>query len=69
MNPDADSIALILAQQDSPFGLSGLSRLFGLSGLSSKILDETRDDSARLVACLLNPSMRSLLQHDEHAKG
>ncbi len=32
--------------------LSGLSRLFGLSGYSFKILDETRDDSARLVACL-----------------
>ena len=43
--------------------LSGLSRLFGLSGLSSKIFDETRDDSARIVAFLEIPSRRSLLQH------
>ena len=32
--------------------LSGLSRLFSLSGLSSKVFDETRDGSARFVACL-----------------
>ena len=32
--------------------LSGLSCLFGLSGFSFKILDETRHDSARLVACV-----------------
>ena len=31
------------------FGSSGLSRL---SGLSSTILDETRNDSGRLIACL-----------------
>jgi hypothetical protein len=49
------------------FGSSGSSRLFGLSGFSSKILDETRDGSARFVACLHIPSRRSLLQHDEDA--
>ena len=32
--------------------LSGLSSLVGLSGFSSKILDETRDGSARFVACV-----------------
>jgi len=42
---------------------------FGLSGLSSQILDETRDDSARLAACLQILSKRFLLQHDEDAKG
>lgn len=34
------------------FCLSGLFRSSGLSGFSFKILDETRDDSARLVACV-----------------
>jgi hypothetical protein len=42
---------------------------FGLSGLSSQVLDETRDDSARLAACLQILSKRFLLQHDEDAKG
>ncbi len=40
---------------------------FGL--LVAKVCDETRDDSVRLVACLQIPSGRSLLQHDEDAKG
>ena len=34
------------------FCLSGLFRSSGLSGFSFKILDETRNDSARLVACV-----------------
>lgn len=51
------------------FGSSGLSRLLGLSGLSSMIFDETRDDSACFVACLQIPSRRSLLQQDEDANG
>ena len=67
MNPDADPIALILEQQDSPFGSSRLFNFFDL--LIAKTLDETRDDSARLVACLQIPSRRSLLQHDEYMKG
>ena len=34
-----------------------------------EIFNETRDDSARRVACLLIPSKRFLLQHNEYAKG
>ena len=47
--------------------MSSVAFRFGL--LVSKAFDETRDDSARLVACLLIPSRRSLLQHDEYTKG
>jgi hypothetical protein len=67
MNSDADPIALILEQQDSPFGSSRLFDFFGF--LVAKVFDEAGDDSARFVAYLQILSRRSLLQHDEDAKG
>jgi len=67
MNSDADPIALILEQQDSPFGSSRLFDFFGF--LVAKVFDETKYVSARLVPCLLITSRSSLLQPDEYAKG
>ena len=71
MNFDADPIALILEQQDSPFGSSLLFGFFGL--LVAKVFDETGDDSARLVACLAriihDGSSRSGARHERGPAG